>query len=209
MVSLLMMLVYRREGQVSKLISPVSQGSFKFMGEIYVDDTEILTMVAGKFDKNWVLQCAQANLNKWAYLLNATGGVLNPFKCYWYMVSYKYHKEQWIYDNKPPESSLMIPLPDGSKAGITLLPVTEATKVLGVWSSLDSTDATHLNQVVGKKSANGLTNSRMHICPSTWHGRHTSSNFGPGSATVSPHSPTERTRWTASCTNLISRCCCS
>ncbi len=87
MVSLLMMLVYHREGQVSTLISPISRGSIEFMGKIYVDNTDLLTMAAGKFEKNWILLCAQANLNKWADLLNATSGTLNPSKCYWYTVS--------------------------------------------------------------------------------------------------------------------------
>jgi hypothetical protein len=72
MVSLLMMLAYCREGHVSTLISPISKGLIKFMSEIYVDNADLLTMAAGKFDKNWLLQRAQANLNKWAELLNAT-----------------------------------------------------------------------------------------------------------------------------------------
>jgi hypothetical protein len=101
-------------------ISPISRGFIKFMGEIYVDDTDLLTMVAGKFDKNLVLQWTKANLNKWAELLNATGSALNPSKCYWYTVSYRYHEEQLIYNNEPPESSFNIPLPDGTKARISL-----------------------------------------------------------------------------------------
>jgi hypothetical protein len=56
MVSLMMMLTYRREGHLSTLISLISRGSIKFMGEIYVDDTDLITMAAGKSGKNWVLQ---------------------------------------------------------------------------------------------------------------------------------------------------------
>jgi hypothetical protein len=82
MVSLLMMLAYCRKEHVSTLISPISRGLIKFMGEICVDNTDLLNMVAGEFNKNWVLQHAQANLNKWAELLNATGSTLNPSKCY-------------------------------------------------------------------------------------------------------------------------------
>jgi hypothetical protein len=63
------------------------------MGEIYVNDTDLLTIVDGEHNKNRILQKAQANLDKWAHLLNATGSALNPTKCYWYMISYKYHEE--------------------------------------------------------------------------------------------------------------------
>ncbi len=105
----------------------------------------------GEHDKNRILQRAHANLDKWAHLLNATGGVLNPTKCYWYVISYKYHDKQWVYDTNPPDSPLTIPLPDGSRAEIVVLLVTEARKMLGVWLSPDGSDATHQNQVVDAK----------------------------------------------------------
>ncbi len=56
------------------------------------------------------------NLTKWAHLLNATGGTLNPSKCYWYMIANKYHKERWVFNDKPPSGNLTIPLPDGTDA---------------------------------------------------------------------------------------------
>ncbi len=45
----------------------------------------------------------------------------------------------------------MIPLPDGTDADITRLPVSEARKMLGVWSSPDGNDTTHLQEVAVKK----------------------------------------------------------
>jgi hypothetical protein len=89
MVSSLMMLVYRIQGHISTLVSPISSAKIEFMGEIYVDDTNLLTILADEYDKNKVLQQAQVNLTKWAHLLNATGGTLNPSKCYWYMIAHK------------------------------------------------------------------------------------------------------------------------
>jgi hypothetical protein len=96
MVSLLMLLAYRREGHISTLASPFSGQSIGFMGEIYVDNMDLLTVVDGKYEKNQILQHAQANLNKWAQLLNVAGGALNPSKCYQYAIFYKYHKEEWV-----------------------------------------------------------------------------------------------------------------
>ncbi len=57
-----------------------------------------------------------------------------------------------MYDNKPPLGNLKIPLPDGLEADIACLPVTKARKMLGVWSSPDENDTTHLQEVVVKKA---------------------------------------------------------
>jgi hypothetical protein len=92
------------------------------------------------------------NLTKWAHLLNATGGALNPSKCYWYMIAHKYHEGQWVYDDKPPLGNLKIPLPDRPEVEIARLPVMEARKMLGVWSSPDGNDTTQLHEVVIKKA---------------------------------------------------------
>ncbi len=152
MVSSLMMLVYRKQGHISTLVSPISGAKIEFMGEIYVDDTNLLTILAEEYDKNKVIQQAQVNLTKWAHLLNVTGGALNPSKCYWYMIAHKYHEGQWVYNNEPPLGNLKIPLPDGTKAESAYLPVTEVRKMLGVWSSPDGNDTTHLQEVVVKKA---------------------------------------------------------
>ncbi len=88
MLSSLMMSVYRKENHVSTLVLPISGEAINFMREIYVDDTDLLTILLDDLDSDAVLLAAQNNLNKWAKLLIATGGMLNPDKCYWYMVSY-------------------------------------------------------------------------------------------------------------------------
>ncbi len=84
-----MMRVYRKGGHVSTMASPVSGKPIEFMGKIFVDDTDLLTMLQDVFSVAEILPIAQANLDKWASLLIATGSVLNPSKCYWYMISHK------------------------------------------------------------------------------------------------------------------------
>jgi hypothetical protein len=158
MVSSLMMLVYRKQGHISTLVSPISSANIEFMGEIYVDNTNLLTILADEYDKNKVFQRAQVNLTKWAHLLNATGGALNPSKCNWYMIAHKYHEGQWVYDNEPHLGNLKIPLPDGTDAEIARLPVMEARKIWGVWSSPDGNNTTHLQKVVVKRLRSGYSN---------------------------------------------------
>jgi hypothetical protein len=68
MVSLLMMSVYCREGHISILTSSITGQTIEFMGEIYVNNMDLLTIVDGEHDKNRMMQRAQANLDKWAHL---------------------------------------------------------------------------------------------------------------------------------------------
>jgi hypothetical protein len=82
MLSSLMLSVYKRGNHVSTLVSPISGEAIEFMGEIYVDNTDLLTILPDVFDSDAGLLATQKNLDKWAKQLIATGGVLNPDKCY-------------------------------------------------------------------------------------------------------------------------------
>jgi hypothetical protein len=83
---------------MSATVSPISGELVKFMGEIYVDDTELLTFLLDIYEIKAVLKQAQINLDKWARLLIVTGGFLNPNKCYWYLISYICREGIWEYD---------------------------------------------------------------------------------------------------------------
>ena len=61
----------------------MSGDAIKFIREIYVDDSNLLVCLAGVLDLETVVAEAQCSLNAWVQLLNATGGALNPNKCYW------------------------------------------------------------------------------------------------------------------------------
>jgi hypothetical protein len=53
----------------------------EFMGEIHMDNTDLLTIILEVFDAITVLTTAQENLETWACLLIMTGNGLNPAKC--------------------------------------------------------------------------------------------------------------------------------
>ena len=77
-LSSLMMNVYYPGGHMSATVSPISGELVEFMGEIYIDDTDLLTFLLDVYEIRAVLKQAQINLNKWARLLIAMGGSLNP-----------------------------------------------------------------------------------------------------------------------------------
>jgi hypothetical protein len=131
MLSSLMMRVYRKGGHISMITSPVSGTPIEFMGKIFVDDTDLLTMLQDTFSVTEILPIAQDNLDKWASLLIATGGALNSCKCYWYMISYKCRNGLWEYHNNT-KHKLTILLPGDDRTEIAQLLVMEGKKMLGV-----------------------------------------------------------------------------
>jgi hypothetical protein len=59
-----MMSVYRKGGHVSTFVSPIIGMLIKFLEEIYVDDTDLLTMLQDTFKATKVLAIAQATIDK-------------------------------------------------------------------------------------------------------------------------------------------------
>jgi hypothetical protein len=145
------MACYKKAGYGSSIVSPMSGIIIEFMGEIYVDDSDLLVFLANKFDHRKLMQVAQKCLDTWAGLLNATGGTLNPDKCYWYLVSYTCVNGDWEYDHLT-EFTLTIPLPDGAQAEIQQTSIDEAKKMLGVWSTPSGDDTRHLKECVIAKN---------------------------------------------------------
>jgi hypothetical protein len=161
-----MMSMYRKGGHVSTITSPISGTPIEFMGEIFVDNTNLLTMLQDTFSVPEILHTAQANLDKWTNLLIATGGALNLSKCYWYTISYKCINGTWEYNDNRMHK-LSIPLPDGSRTEIAQLSVNEGKKMLGVWSSPTGSDTKQLQEVILNKTSKWvgkLKNAQLPTC---------------------------------------------
>jgi hypothetical protein len=151
---------------MSTTVAPICGEVIKFMGEIYVDDTNLPTFPLEECNIGAVMKWAQVNLDKWSRLLITTGGSLNPDKCYWYLISYVCKDGVWEYNRNASSYMLSIPLPDGSREEIIQLPVSESKKMLGVWPSPDGSDAKHLQEVVAGKTrtwVNCLRNANLPI----------------------------------------------
>ena len=72
----------------------------------------------------------------WGKLLIATGGLLKPEKCFYYMVNYDWHADgTWSYSAMVNEEELLVPGLDDKATPIELLPVTVSKKTLGVWTN--------------------------------------------------------------------------
>lgn len=150
MLSSLLMHCYRRQGFGSRVVSPISGLLLEFMGEMFVDDTDLIMMRPELRTGQEVYEELQSSAWNWGINLNATGGGLKGPKCYWWLVDYECVDGEWRY-SASAEWELVVPLPDGSHCTIDQVAYDKSMKMLGVWSCPAGLDAVHLNEnIVGK-----------------------------------------------------------
>jgi len=150
MISSLLMHCYKRQGFGSSILSPISLALILFLGEMYVDDTDLIIMKPEYKSAEDVKADAQLSIDAWANLLISTGGALNPDKCYWYNVDYKCVDGEWVY-SELVDWGLSIPLPDGNRKEIARANVDEAKKMLGIWSCPTGKDKKHIETNIIQK----------------------------------------------------------
>jgi hypothetical protein len=81
----------------------------------------------------------QESVNSWENLLIATGGQLQPNKCFYSIVSFEWVNGEWRYvlNSQKGGLSFIVPLLGGGKADIAHRLVCHAENTLGVMTSLD------------------------------------------------------------------------
>jgi len=150
---------YKSRGFGSRIISPISGVVIDFLGEIYVDDTDLIVTHPDLDTNTAVLESLYASAEAWSARLNSTGGAINPEKSRWILALYEWVKCIWRYDQQPA-AEMTIPLPDGSRTPIAHGEVTTAEKSLGVWSAIDGNDSKHIHENVMNKTVSWLNRMR-------------------------------------------------
>jgi len=89
-----------------------------FLGEIYVDDTNLIVTHPDLETPEAVLKGLHLSAEAWSSDLNSTGGAINPDKSRWILASYEWINGLWRYSPQP-EIEMTIPLPDGTRAPIS------------------------------------------------------------------------------------------
>ena len=82
---------------------------------------------------NEVHNATQSSVNSWGDLLTATGGVLQPSKCFYSVISFDWSNGEWKYskNDRKEEFGITVPLPRGKEAPIDHKGVEHAKKTLG------------------------------------------------------------------------------
>jgi hypothetical protein len=94
---------------------------------LYLDDTDLLHIDLTKDETvDKVHPAIQDSVNSWGNLLIATGGALQPSKCFYAIILFKWVNGEWWYENNKirGEFGVTIPLPQNGRALITHNPTT-------------------------------------------------------------------------------------
>ena len=157
---------YKSHGFCSCIISPISWAAIDFLGEIYVDNTNLIVTRPDLEMSEAILEGLHSLAEAWSSGLNSTGGAINPDKSRWTLVLYKWINGIWGYGQQP-EVEMTIPLPDGAQAPISNGKVKTADKSLGVWSAIDGNDSKHIEENITSKTVswvNRMQNAHLPAC---------------------------------------------
>ncbi len=134
-VSICIINVHKKKGHGAHFVCPITKLRSHIAGVIYVDNTDLIHFRMDKQeDTSDTLYGPQETILNWGKLLLALGGALKPAKCFCHLISFKFKEDgTWSYksNKKDEEFCVVVPLADGSLAGIEHLSVHEATKMLG------------------------------------------------------------------------------
>ena len=89
MIAAVLMHCYEREGFGAHITSPISKVLTKFMGTIFVYDTDLNIMGPHWQDARAVYQEMQESIHMWGDLICCIGGALNPENSFSYLVDYE------------------------------------------------------------------------------------------------------------------------
>jgi hypothetical protein len=139
-ISICILRAHGKKGHSTKFLCPITKLQNHLSAILYVDDTDILHIELTKGERvEDVHHAIQESVNSWGNLLIATGGVLQPNKCFYLIILFKWTNGVWKYGNNSIEGrfGITVLLPGGRKAAISHKGVSHAEKTLGAMTSPD------------------------------------------------------------------------
>jgi hypothetical protein len=126
--------------------TPITNQNLDLSGFAYVDDADLITLTDTN-DEYEAMEKMQHSLNVWEAVSKTTGGALEPSKCCSWIASFKWLGTSWSYKKNHDNDDLKLVTKDkDDKLGdISILPVTSAQKMLGVYLSPDGKDTRQKN----------------------------------------------------------------
>jgi hypothetical protein len=113
----------------------------------------------------------QESVNSWGNLLIATGGALQPTKCFYSITLFEWDKGAWKYASNESNAALgvSVPLPGSGSAGIGHNSVSHAKKTLGAMTSPDGNSCAAVRMIQDKAQqwVKNVQNGKLH-CRNIW-----------------------------------------
>jgi hypothetical protein len=160
------------KGHGATFICPIKDLKHHLSAILYVNDTDLLHI---DFSKNKTVDEVhneiQASVKSWGNLLIATGGVLQPVKCFYSIISFDWKDGKWRYADNTVRGNfgVNVPLPGGTEAPIAYRKVNHAEKTLGAMTSPDGKSAASIAMMQEKAQCwiNAVRGGHLHRC-SMW-----------------------------------------
>ncbi len=139
-ISIVILNAHGKKEHGAKFVCPITRLTSHLSAILYVDDTDLLHINLEEDESvATVHESIQASIVNWGNLLIATGGSLQPAKCFYSIISFEWTKGEWSYrDNSIiGDFKVAVPIPGGASAAIGHRPVTHLEKTLGAMTSPD------------------------------------------------------------------------
>jgi hypothetical protein len=171
-ISICIIGAHRKKGHGAKFLCPITQLQHHLLAILYVNDTDLLHINLTKnksIDKvHWAIQ---ESANSWGNLLIATGGALQPAKCFYSIISFDWNNRDWSYASNASKGELgiTVPLLGSGSASIDHKPVEHAEKTLGAMTSPNGNSGSTIRMMQEKAQQwiNAVRNGHLH-CRNVW-----------------------------------------
>ncbi len=166
-ISVCILGAHRKKGRGAKFYCPITNLQHHLSAILYVDDTDLLHIDLTKDKSAYeVHETIQTSVNSWGNLLIATGGVLQPSKCFYSIISFEWENGLWKYANNSPkeEFGITVPLPGGTAAAIGHKSIKHGEKTLGTMTSPDGNSTASITMIQEKAQQwiNAVWNGHLH-----------------------------------------------
>jgi hypothetical protein len=152
-ISICILGAHGKRGHGANFYCPITKLQHHLSAILYVDDTDLLHIDLTKDESGYEVHgTIQTSVNSWGNLLIATGRVLQPNKCFYSIISFKWENGLWKYVNNSirEEFGITVPLQGSKAAAIGHKCIKHGEKTLGAMTSLDGNSAARITMIQEK-----------------------------------------------------------
>jgi hypothetical protein len=166
-ISICIISAHKKKGHGAKFLCPITQLQHHLLAILYVGITDLLHINLAKHESiDEVHLAIQESVNSWGNLLIATGGALQPAKCFFSIILFKLKNGDWSYKSNASKQELgiTVPLPGAGRASINHKLVEHAEKTLGAMMlpNGNSNLAIEMMQEKAQQWINAVRNGHLH-----------------------------------------------
>lgn len=138
MVSATLVKILQKKGHGLQLMSALSNTLTSVTGFMFVDDLDLVeSSISPWADKTTITQKMQGTVSRWAGILRASGGKLEPSKSFWYLAKQEWSGNAWKYKTTSNKEQISVEDEDGTSIKITKLQAHKARETLGIFTALN------------------------------------------------------------------------